>query len=258
MQLRSKLTIGLGFLFLIIFAIAAYSSLQIQRLATDARNILQDNYNSLVYCKNMFLAVDDMNASVTNRTFGIGSKQPTAYYSSLFDAGRAAMESNLAAEKNNITEIDENEYVQELTSGYGTFLKLSIEMMRKVSSPAAYYNDFIPTYSNVRQLIVRINDLNMQAVERKSKSATDHARTMIVSIAAFGTLCVVLAFFYFWYFPFYVSNSIAYVAEKMRKLLAIVGIKAESKTTDETVVMLQSIILLENKLAEAKATKSKR
>lgn len=98
----------------------------------------------------------------------------------------------------------------------------------------------------------------MQAVERKSTSTTDHARMMIISIAGFGSLCVVLAFFYFWYFPFYVSNSIAYLAEKMRKLLAIAGIKAESKTTDETFVILQSINLLENKLAETKPTKSKR
>ena len=67
MSLRSKLTVGLGFLFIIIFAIAIYSSFQIEKLSKEASSILKDNYESLVYCKNMLFALDEMNATVGNR-----------------------------------------------------------------------------------------------------------------------------------------------------------------------------------------------
>jgi hypothetical protein len=49
MTLKSKLTLGLGFLFLIIIALIVFSSLYLGRLAQDARNILKDNYASVVY-----------------------------------------------------------------------------------------------------------------------------------------------------------------------------------------------------------------
>ena len=65
MSLRIKLTIGLGFLFLIIFALDVYGLLKIQELSKDADNILKDNYASLVYCKNMLLALDDIGNSIT-------------------------------------------------------------------------------------------------------------------------------------------------------------------------------------------------
>jgi len=60
MSLRMKLTVGLGFLFVIIFALFIFSSYDIRQLSNDADKILRDNYNSLVYCKDMLIALDDM------------------------------------------------------------------------------------------------------------------------------------------------------------------------------------------------------
>jgi len=92
----------------------------------------------------------------------------------------------------------------------------------------------------------------MQAIERKSQSTGVDAHKMINTMVIIGTICIILAFFYFWYFPFYVSNSISYLAKKMKELLQKTGIKLDTRTTDESFVLLHAIDLLENKLAAQK------
>ena len=107
MSLRSKLTVGLGFLFVIILAITVYSSLQIEKLSKEANTILRDNYDSLVYCKNMLIAIDDINLTVSNKIFGPNQKKTSVYDSNLFEQSKSSFENSLNAEKNNITEVSE-------------------------------------------------------------------------------------------------------------------------------------------------------
>ena len=155
-------------------------------------------------------------------------------------------------EKNNITEIDEGEYVADLEKAYGLFLNLSKQITEKGSNFGLYRGSFIPAASNARQLIVKIDDLNMQAVERKSQATKRTAGQMVISMGIVGTVGILLAFFYFWYFPFYVSNSISYLARRMKELLHGTGIKVDSSTKDETIALLHSINLLEKKFAGVK------
>src|SRR5271157_1117248 len=118
MSLRTKLTVGLGFLFFIIFALAIYSSFDIQGLSRDAEKIIKDNYDSLVYCKNMLVALDDMRTGISSMVFGSNQIKLSDYYSHLFETSKSTFESSLSDEKSNITEIGEKDYVEELTNNY--------------------------------------------------------------------------------------------------------------------------------------------
>jgi hypothetical protein len=249
--------VGLGFLFVIIFAIAVYSSLQIEKLSKEAKTILKDNYDSLVYCKNMLVAIDDINQTVSTKIFGPNQNKTSIYDSNLFEQSKSSFENNLNAEKNNITEVSEKEYVGELNEGYIRYLNLCLQIIQKGGNSIQYFGDVLPTYSSVRGSIVKINDLNMQAVERKSQLTGHDAGNMIISMAVIGTICIMLAFFYFWYFPFYVSNTVSVLAKKMKELLQKVGIKMDTTTSDEAFILLHSINLLENKLVQPKRSSKK-
>ncbi len=251
MSLRAKLTVGLGFLFLIIFALAIYSSMEIQGLSNDAGKIIKDNYDSLVYCKNMLVALDDMRTAVGSKFFGINQLKLSDYYSHLLETSKVAFESNLRNERGNITEIGEKEDVAELSDNYSLFLNLGQMLLGKEGSANLFFGDFLTAYTSTRQSVVEINDLNMQAIERKSQATKRNAGNMISGVAAVGALCVVLAFFYFWYFPFYISNTTAYLAKRMKELLTGNGIRFETKTKDEAFLLLQGINLLENKPKKA-------
>jgi len=81
---------------------------------------------------------------------------------------------------------------------------------------------------------------------------------MVISMGVVGTLGILLAFFYFWYFPFYVSNSISYLAKKMNGLLQDTGIKVDTRAKDEALILLHSINLLENKFVNKKKESKRR
>jgi hypothetical protein len=94
----------------------------------------------------------------------------------------------------------------------------------------------------------------MQAVVRKSQLAKHDSSSFTDSMAIIGSICLVLALAYFWYFPVYISTTLSYLSERMRKLLKISGVDFHIRTTDEAYIILQAINLLENKLGVKKET----
>lgn len=249
MALKVKLSLGLGFLFLIIFALAFFCSYYVNKLSHDAESILKDNYDSIVYSRNMIAALDDMKTSINSSIFSPNDdKKIAGYYLQLFESGRVEFEKNLNAEKNNITEIHEKEYVDALNSNYDIFMALCAQIKKGSGSTSMYFNEVLPCYEKLKQSIHNINDINMQAVVRKSQMTQHDSANVITYMAIVASLCVILAFGYFWYFPFYVSNTISYLSNRMTELLKKTGIASDITTDDETYIILQSIKLLEKKL----------
>jgi hypothetical protein len=249
MVLKVKLSLGLGFLFFIIFALAFFCSYYVSKLSSEAESILKDNYDSIVYSRNMISALDDMRTSISSSIFNPNEdKKIPGYYLQLFESGRAEFKKNLNAERNNITEIHEKEYVGALNSNYDTFLALCDRIRKGSGNTSMYFNEVLPCYEKLKQSIHSINDINMQAVVRKSQMTKHDSANVINYMAIAASLCIILAFGYLWYFPFYVSNTISYLSNRMTELLKKAGVESDIITDDETHVLLQSIKLLEKKL----------
>src|ERR1700744_1165027 len=53
MRLQTKLTVGLIFLFSVIFALGIFGIFYISRLAADSDAVLKDNENTIIYCTSM-------------------------------------------------------------------------------------------------------------------------------------------------------------------------------------------------------------
>jgi len=253
MTLKTKLTSGLGFLFLIIFALAAFCSYYVGRLGQESDKILKDNYDSIVYAKNMLSGLDDMKTSITSTMYNTGRVGTMSdYYLRLFESGRNLFETNLKAENNNITELHEKEYVERLNQDYDSYLKLCLQMKSGLRGTSVYFNDFLPACERLKQPINAINDVNMQAVVRKSQLVQHDSSSFIQSMAMIGAICLLLALAYFWYFPVYISTILSDLSERMRHLLKSTGVALDIKTDDEAYVILHSINLLENKLGVKK------
>jgi hypothetical protein len=249
MTLKKKLTLGLGFLFLIIFVLGLFYSYHIGRLSQDAQNILKDNYKSLVFSKNMISALEDMRTAASSIVFNPTDDQKASGYDlKLFEAAKIEFENNLKSEKGNITEIHEREYVNTVDQGYVLYANLCLRIIKGEGGRDLYFNEYQPAFEKLRHAINNINDVNMQAVERKSRMAKRDSARIINLTAGIGVFCVILAFGYFWYFPFYISNSIAYLSDRMKTLLKKSDIALDIKTDDEAFIILQGINLLENKL----------
>jgi two-component system, NtrC family, sensor histidine kinase KinB len=247
MVLKTKLSLGLGFLFLIIFALIILCSFYVQNLSRDSDNILKDNYKSLIYSKNMLLSIDDMKTAITSYVFNTNKKN-NGYYLKLFESAKTEFEINRKSENNNITELHEKEYVEMLNNNFEIFLILSSQMKHSGNNNSIYFADYIPAYEKIRQSIININDVNMQAVERKNQVTKNYAYNTIRNMAFIGSVLLLLAMGYFWYFPFYISNTISYLSDKIVELLKVSKIKFDFKSNDEAHIILMAINLLQHKL----------
>jgi hypothetical protein len=253
MTLKKKLTWGLGFLFLIILALCAFCSYYVGALGEESGKILKDNYDSIVYAKNMLSGLDDMKTSITSTMYDTGRAGTMSdYYLGLFESGRTLFDANLKPENNNITELHEKEYVEALNRDYDSYVKLCLQMKSGSGGSAVYFNDFLPACERLKQSINAINDVNMQAVVRKSQLVKHDSSSFIQSMAMIGAICLLLALAYFWYFPVYISTILSDLSERMRHLLKSSGVAFDIKTDDEAYIILHGINLLENKLGVKK------
>ena len=59
MKIKTKLTLGVGLLFLLIILLSIVGAKYINELKADTENILVANYNSLEYSRNMLVALEE-------------------------------------------------------------------------------------------------------------------------------------------------------------------------------------------------------
>jgi PAS domain S-box-containing protein len=182
MTLRAKLTLGISFLFTIILAFGILCIYYINRLSTDAQNILKNNHESLVYCNNMLKALED-----------IPLKQNAI----------KAFGDNLIKQEANITEAGEKEVTQELQKNF--------DELR--ANPADSSN-----YPEIRQGIQVINDLNQQAILRKNAIAQQTARDANLWLSVIFTVLILIAFTLVVNFPAVISNPIRALSEGIRAI----------------------------------------
>jgi len=252
MTLKTKLSWGLGFLFLIIFILVGFYSYYVGKLSRESENILKDNYNSIVYAKNMLSGLDDMKTSINSITYNTSKPvKMSAYQLKLFESGKDLFESNLKKENNNVTEIHEKEYVEKLNQEYATYLNLCVQM-KSGSSGKLMFNDFMAAGEKLKQSVNNIYDVNMQAVVRKTDLTKHDSAKFKNAMVIIGLICIILALGYCWYFPVYISTTISYLSDRMKNLLKESGITLDINTNDEAFIILQSINLLENKLGVKK------
>jgi len=181
MKIKTKIRIGLLFLLVIIITLAATGSFYINHLADLSSTILKDNYESVEYGKNMIQALDEKDSTLSIKKFEV----------------------NLVKEEHNITEVGENEAAAELRMVFDQY-------------KAGRHDDI--TEALLRQKILHMQDLNMQAIVRKSNAATTTTKRIFAYITILGTLCFLLSFTFVVNFPGMIANPIAELTTGIRAI----------------------------------------
>jgi hypothetical protein len=198
----------------------------------------------------MMSALDDMMRAAGSRVANPpAAKRLEDYHSKLFESGRGEFEKNLKAENNNVTEVHEKGFVEKLNADYAVYLELGLQIMKGEGSPALFFGELQPAYMALKQSIGNIYNVNMQAVERKNEISKQDSARIIVLMALFGVFSLILAFFYFSYFPSYVSRSLSRLSGRTRELLKKANITLDVRTDDEAQVLRRAIELLDDALA---------
>lgn len=184
MKTKSKLSIGIGLLFVMIVLLTTLSIFYINKLSNDSKNILVANYNTIDYCRKMEIALNDGIEIPNNKQLFLNSLQ---------------------LQQKNITELGEKELTDEL---WNHFQELVVKPQDTT------------ILKEVRNDITAVMLLNMQAIERKSNIANITAQKSVFWITISGTICFLAAFIMFVNLPGSIANPIQELTNSIKQIAA--------------------------------------
>lgn len=183
MRIKTKLNLGVGLLFLLIFILSLVSAYSVFSIKKDTGNILKANYNTLEYSRNMLLSLDEISIAKNKAT--------------------AVFEINLKKQVANITEVNEDIATKKLETSFDLLKKNSKDERLK---------------AQIRQNIFEIMKLNMNAIKIKSDIAKRTAETANLWIAVVGSLCFLIAFNLLVNLPNNIANPIKELTESIKQI----------------------------------------
>ncbi len=182
MKIKVKLSLGIGLLFAMIALLIVLSIVFINRLAADSENIIADNYNSIDYCRQMTIALNNGITGLENQK---------------------NFKTNLAKQQANLTEIGEGDMTEKLASDF--------DSLHQAPSDSILHD-------KVQKDITDIMLLNMQAIQRKSKVAKTTADTSILWVSIAGTLCFLISLIMLFNLPGNVGNPIKELTTSIKEI----------------------------------------
>ncbi len=182
MRIKTKLSLGVGLLFVLVIVLAVIGATQINKLSKDTSNILIANYNTLDYSRQMLIALDE---NIT---------QP---------ASVEKFTDNLHLQQKNVTEPGEKLLTDKLAEDFEKLL---------------HDHGNSATMMNVRKDLTDIMLLNMQAIQRKSSVAENTADKATFWIAVAGTLCFLIAFTLLVNLPSAIAGPVAELTAKIKDI----------------------------------------
>ena len=181
MNIKTKISLGLFFLFAVILIIGGISIYYLREISDDAKNIIKANYESIEYMQEMTASLDSLQKDSTSLQ---------------------RLKKNLKAQEGNVTELGEMEetirlgnLVNELSKGYKDSLVFEI-----------------------RHSIHKINDLNLKAIILKNAVADDTAHQATIYLIIIVTICFLVSFSFILNFPGYIANPIAQLTASIKAI----------------------------------------
>lgn len=182
MKIKTKLTLGVGLLFILIILLSVVGAYNINTLKSDSENILKNNYNSLLYSRNIL-----------------------SFLNKPSEKSLQEIEHNLKQQEDNATEIGEREATVELRN--------NIELYKRTNKDSIIN-------AVIQQKLFLIMNMNMEAIQRKSEIAKSTADKAVFWIAISGTLCFIIAFTLLINLPANIANPIKELTESIQQIAA--------------------------------------
>lgn len=202
--IKSKISLGLLFLFLVILILSVSGIYFINVIANNSKGTIKDNYASIDYAKNMLVALDDIYESY------ISSKNEIDNLNA-YQLAKKNFEENLEKEINNITEVGESKLVLQLQLLYHNFIDF-LETNNSIKNDDNLRNHYI----EVREKVLDIYSINMTAINNKTYSLQKSADSVIIYMSVIATLSVLITVSFLFTFPSSISEPIKEFTKRIK------------------------------------------
>jgi PAS domain S-box-containing protein len=181
-KLKTKLSVGLIFLFAVILSFGILGIFNINLISRDANLILKDNYESILYGNNMLKDLENI------------STKKNALED--FDA-------NLKNQEANITEPGERDLTDEIRKNFN-------ELKTDPKDPS--------NYREIRQSVQAVLDLNTSAIFRKNAAVQHSSRRAIYWLTIIFTILTLISFTFIFNLPGIISGPIQSLSDGIKEI----------------------------------------
>ena len=200
-QIRSKkFTLGILLFLAIILFLSVSSAFFLYRLSMKTSAILKENHYSVVYARDLSENLTIINQEIINCIL-INNSPDTA----LIKKELNSFEESLLLEKNNITEIGEDELVTDIESGFKEFRDSVggfIKSPKEISKVIFLQQEF----GNLYQQLMLLSQMNGNAIEEKTEDAKISAKNASIQMSMIGAICFLLAYGFTFSFASYFNE----------------------------------------------------
>ncbi|HEY8937670.1 MAG TPA: ATP-binding protein [Cyclobacteriaceae bacterium] len=212
MSIKTKVTLGVVFLFTVILTIAGLGLYYLKELAQDSENILKDNYETLEYTKHILESCDSVERDSVHAL--------------------SVIEKNIRGQEENLTEPGERDLTHSLRV-----------VFEKIKNNGIRREDL----ATIRGLSLAIQELNMQAIIRKNTFTQQTASKASTYLIMIGTVFSLIAFTFIMNFPGYIANPIVQLTKSIK---SIANKKYEERLHFERKDEFEELAEAFNKMAE--------
>lgn len=199
-SIRTRFTLGMIFLFVIILVLSVFSGYYLNRLSNKTSAILRENYLSVVYAREMSDGITIINQQI-NTCFISDRKPDSVKVLEKLDL----ITMSLQSEKKNITEPGEEKLVSDIETGFYEYQESVLKIIR---SPRR--TDLLISLQELsgdlfKQLLI-LSQMNGKALEAKTDDAKASSKSALTQMTVLATLCFLIGMTFTFSFASYFNQ----------------------------------------------------
>jgi HAMP domain-containing protein len=239
---KLKLKILAGFMLLAFMLLVAgiLSVSEFSRLSSSVNSLIEDNYKTIEAAKSMLEALDREDNGILLLLLG------------QWDGGRTAINSAdssfmaaLMIARGNQTEVDEDKYVDAVSTNYGSFKEIwekPLVNTDKEGSINWYKNDIHKAFLETKYAVENLMNLNQQSMYAEASQLKEKSKRAIMP----GIVAIISAFIFLILFNFFISK---YFISPLHKLSeAVKSVQPYDKRLISTVKSNDELKILEHEI----------
>lgn len=214
MSIRTKFTLGMIFIFLIILVLLGFSAFYLNKLSKKTSAILKENYLSVVYAREMTEGISKVNQDFT--TAFLENKKPAKQ---LIVNAIEVISQSLEAEKNNITEPGEDKLVAGIEAGFSEY-RDSVAKAAGENLSAKQILYFQQKAEFLQQQLVLLSQMNGKAIESKTDDAKISSKNALTGMTILGSFCFLIALSFIYSFASYFNDRFLQLYNGIKEIVS--------------------------------------
>jgi two-component system, NtrC family, sensor histidine kinase KinB len=213
-SIRTRFTMGMIFLFVIISVLAVFSGFYLNKLSDKTGAILKENYLSVVYAREMSEGIMNINQEITNCY--LAKRKPDSLK---INKEMSIINQALVSEKSNITEPGEDKLVSGIEGDYIEYTD-SLAVFYKSTESTGVLLYLQKKSGTLYQQLSILSQMNGKALEVKTDDAKASAKSALTKMTILATLSFLIGMSFTFSFASYFNRRFFQLYHGLKELVS--------------------------------------